>query len=150
MMDKKEILKRVRLHCLACDNAKKLVYSHCENEKCDLYAIRKEMIEASQQLCLFTYAGFKEACENIIKFYDNALLDKMFFSDIREFIESKMKLSGEKVPDGKSRNSWWGKIAVFVLPKCGWRRNQSQYRYTKEGGQDYLYERAPFEGQGDI
>jgi len=139
---KKYLLDRCRRKCLSCDNAKKLVLSHCTDTTCELFEIRKYQIEQSRQLTLFTYAGFKHEVERILSEESKAFLKEMFFDEIRKTIERIMLENGAKLPEGNALTSWWSKMAYLVLPKYGWIKNHSRKRRSPMRGDSYQYIRS--------
>jgi hypothetical protein len=70
-------------------------------------------------------------------------MQEMYCSDIREKIAGIMQGAGAKLPEGNGLTSWWSNAAKTILPRFGWRRNETQYRWTATGGKDYLYRLEP-------
>jgi len=139
---KKYLLDRCRKKCLSCDNARKLVSSHCTDTTCELFEIRKYQIEQSQQLTLFTYVGFMSEVEEILTYQSRQFLNEMYFSEIRKTIEKIMVENGAKLPEGNALTSWWGKVASLLLPKLGWIKNHSRKKRSPMRGDDYQYVRG--------
>jgi len=139
---KKYLLDRCRRKCLSCDNAKKLVWSHCSDTTCELFEIRKYQIEQSRQLTLFTYAGFMAEVENILTEHSKAFLNEMYFDEIRKTIEFFLVERGSKLPEGNALTSWWGKVSTLILPKLGWVKNHSRKRRSPMRGDSYQYIRS--------
>lgn len=133
------LLDRCRRKCLSCDNSKKIVSGHCRDFTCELFDIRKYLIDKSRQLSIFTYAGFMAEVENILQNCSGCFLRDMYFSDIRKTIEEELLRRRCKLPDGDALTSWWGKVATFILPKYGWIKDHSKKRRSPKRGDDYLY-----------
>jgi hypothetical protein len=106
----------IRKHCLKCDGAKKLVSSHCTNNKCDLFPFRKYRLERCQQMTIFTFDAFKEFCNKFLKDNYYNMMQQMWWSDIRIIIESMLKK--ERI---QFSSNWWSAIAQEILPPIGWR-----------------------------
>jgi hypothetical protein len=139
---KKYLLDVCRRKCLSCDNARKLVSSHCTDTTCELFEVRKYQIDQSRQLTLFTYAGFMSEIEEILTFQSRSFLNEMYFSEIRKVIERIMTENHAKLPEGNALTSWWGKVASLILPRYGWIKNHTRKRRSPMRGDDYLYIRG--------
>lgn len=102
---KKYLLDVCRRKCLSCDNARKLVSSHCTDTTCELFEVRKYQIDQSRQLTLFTYAGFMAEVERILTEHSKDFLNAMYFDEIRKVIERIMVENGAKLPEGNALTS---------------------------------------------
>jgi hypothetical protein len=142
MISHKKTLSNIRLFCLECDNAERLVDGQCQVRKCHLYENRQEMIEQSQQLSIFTKEGFFEEVNYILSIHSDRFLRDMYFSDLRALIESIMNGKKAKLPDGNQLKAWWGSVPD-LLKAHGWVKTK-KYRRTKTRNRDYLYYRETF------